>query len=82
MSLCRAAFTYTNGFRPYRSSTSSISIESFHTKLSRSRSDERPAAVMEGKFLTGVFTEDKEVPEFCANYEAQVQQLKAKREAA
>ena len=40
------------------------------------------SAILDGKFLTGVFTEENNVAEFCENYEAQVRQVKAKQEAA
>jgi len=60
----------------------SITVESFHAKLSRMGADKASSSILEGKFLTGVFTEEKGVPEFCENYEAQVRQLVGKREAA
>ena len=62
----------------------SITIESFHAKLSRADDGKHAtsSAILEGKFLTGIFTEEKNVPEFCDNYEAQVRQVKAKQEAA
>jgi len=57
----------------------SITVESFHSKLSRGTSGKDSPSLLEGKFLTGVFTEDNDVLEFCSNYELQVKQLTRKR---
>jgi len=61
----------------------SMTIESYRAKQAKAKAEgEADSAILDGKFLTGVFKEDANLKEYCEAYEAQVRQAKAKQEAA